>query len=67
MFTNLFYIKKRDRYFGVKMCAFNAEKRVKIGPCLPGIYFHENKEKKNVSVSYKASFCGSPHPLKGVN
>jgi hypothetical protein len=26
-------------------------------------FFNDNKEKKNVSVSYKASFCGSPpHP-----
>jgi hypothetical protein len=25
-------------------------------------FFNDNKEKKNVSVSYKASFCGSPPP-----
>jgi hypothetical protein len=27
-------------------------------------FFNDNKEKKNVSVSYKASFCGSPPPPK---
>jgi hypothetical protein len=27
-------------------------------------FFNDNKEKKNVSVSYKASFCGSPPPTK---
>jgi hypothetical protein len=30
--------------------------------CGTHIFFNDNKEKKNVSVSYKASFCGSPPP-----